>query len=527
MGLVRRGTYRDSVQLMRIAQHLRDMPGIEQAEVLMGTESNLEALRRAHLIPPEVEQARPGASDLVIVVAGAEDVVRPAVQKAAEMVDLRSVVPPSPGGPQEQTPAARAIVRSQCEALRRMPDANLALLSIPGPYVRREAMRALEMGLNLMIFSSNVPIADEIALKEEAARRGLLVMGPDCGTALLGGAALGFANAIRRGPIGAVGASGTGLQEVAVLIDRAGSGVSHAIGAGGRDVDAHVAGRSMLAGLALLGGDPSTRAIVLVGKPPHAATMQRVLEQVKCLGKPTVACFLGTPPEPIAAAGALPVETLEEAAVQAVTLADQRPVDEVRASLDPGCAVPPGAIRAEAMRLAATQRFIRGLFSGGTLANEAALVLARAVGPVSGNLTLPAVQPLRDPHVSCGHTIVDLGHEIFTSGRPHPMLEPAMRERRLLAEASDPSTAVILMDFVLGYGAHPDPVGAFVSALRRARDVAAQGGRVLPVVASVCGTDRDPQGRTRQIDKLRAAGAIVAPSNAAAVRVAALIVSRP
>lgn len=526
VGLVRRGTYRDSVQLMRIARRLRDMPGVDQAEILMGTESNLEALRRAHLIPPDVEQARPGANDLVIVVAGTEDAVGPVLQAAAEMVDLGPFGQASrderPGEPSN----ARPISRSLEEALRRMPDANLVLLSIPGPYVLPEAMRALEAGLNLMVFSSNVPVADEIALKEEAARRGLLVMGPDCGTAFLGGAALGFANAVRRGAIGLVGAAGTGLQEVMVLIDRAGSGVSQAIGTGGRDVSEQVAGRSMLAGLALLDGDPSTKAIVVIGKPPHVATMARVLERVGRLRKPAVVCFLGAPPERIARAGALPVTTLEDAAVQVVALADQRRLGDVRTTLGADNSALVGRIHEDVAHLTEAQRYIRGLFSGGTLANEAALILRDAVGSVSGNLTLPGIQPLRDPWTSSGHTVVDLGEEIFTTGRPHPMIEPVMREQRLLKEARDPSTAVILMDFVLGYGSHPDPVGALLPALERARSIVAQQGRALYIVASVCGTEGDLQGRMRQVEKLTSAGVIVASTNAAASRTAALIVSK-
>jgi FdrA protein len=527
-GVVRRGTYRDSVQLMRIARRLRDRPGIDQAEILMGTESNLESLRRSNLLPSEVEQARPGPNDLVMVVAGADDAVGPALQAAAETVDrgpfAEQVKRPRPEGPRS---SARSIVRSHHAALVDLPDANLALISVPGPYVFPEAMWALRAGLNLMIFSSNITVAEEIALKEEATRHGLLVMGPDCGTALLGGAALGFANAVQRGPIGLVGAAGTGLQEVMVLIDRAGSGVSQAIGTGGRDVSEQIAGRSMLAGLGLLDKDSSTRTIVVVGKPPHAATLDRILEQIGVLQKPAVVCFLGAPPEPIARAGALPVATLEDGAVQAVALADNRLIGDVRASLYADHPISDRTIEQNAFPLNSAQRYIRGLYCGGTLANEAALILLRTVGAVSGNLTLPGIDPSPDPGRSRGHTIVDLGDEIFTRGRPHPMIEPAMREQRVLQEAHDPSTGVILMDFVLGYGAHPDPVGALLPTLKHARDIATAQGRGLVMVASVCGTDRDPQNRNRQIEKLTSARVMVAPTNAAAARLAARFVGGP
>jgi hypothetical protein len=252
--------------------------------------------------------------------------------------------------------------------------------------------------------------------------------------------------------------------------------------------------------------------------------MDRVLERVSRLRKPVVVCFLGARPEPIARSGALAALTLEDSAVQVVALADQRPVDEVRAALQGGNAVSTDLIRNEAARLRGTHRFVRGLYCGGTLANEAALVLLHMVGAVSGNLTLPGVQQLPDPSNSRGHTIVDLGDEVFTSGQPHPMIEPVIREQRLLAEAHDPSTSVILMDFVLGYGSHPDPVGASVPALRQARNFAAEQGRGLAIVASVCGTDRDPQGRACQIEKLRTEAVIVAQSNAAGAQIAAVLV---
>src|SRR5580704_9603583 len=98
-----------------------------------------------------------------------------------------------------------------------------------------------------MIFSDNVPIAEEASLKHEARERGLMVMGPDCGTAIIGGVPLAFANAVPRGDIGIIGASGTGIQEVSTLIARAGRGVRHAIGTGGRDMHAEVGGLTTLA----------------------------------------------------------------------------------------------------------------------------------------------------------------------------------------------------------------------------------------------------------------------------------------
>jgi len=283
-------------------------------------------------------------------------------------------------------------------------------------------------------------------------------------------------------------------------------------------------GESIIRGFDLLEPDPSTRVLVIVGKPPHPETASRILARVARLRKPSVVCFLGSPREPIASSGAAPAETLEDAAIQAVTLSGGGSADDLHAAVNAGFAGSDGLSREAALRLTPSQRFVRALYSGGTLANEAALILAGLLGRVSGNVTLPAVQRLKDPQTSYGHTIIDLGDEALTRGRPHPMLEPGLREERLLKEAADPSVAAILLDFVLGYGGHPDPAGVSVAALRRARSVAEQHGRHLPIVTSVCGTDQDPQGFGRQVQLLTEAGVIVSSTNARAARLTARIV---
>ena len=117
------------------------------------------------------------------------------------------------------------------------------------------------------------------------------------------------------------------------------------------------------------------------------------------------------------------------------------------------------------------------------------------------------------------HVCLDLGADEFTVGRPHPMIDMTGRIERILLEASDPDVAVILLDVVLGYGAHPDPAGALAPAIREAKARAEEQGRAFHMVASVCGTEADPQYlflTNRKI--LEEAGAIVATSNADAAR---------
>src|SRR5690606_14776291 len=125
----------------------------------------------------------------------------------------------------------------------------------PGVYAAFEAFRALENNLNVMMFSDNVTVEDEIKLKDLAVKKDLLMMGPDCGTAIINGVGLCFANKIKRGPIGLVAASGTGLQEVTVLIDQFGGGISQAIGVGGRDLSKDVMGRMTLHAINALNAD--------------------------------------------------------------------------------------------------------------------------------------------------------------------------------------------------------------------------------------------------------------------------------
>lgn len=522
-GVVRRGMYRDSVLLMRLAQDLRAREGVRQAEVLMGTPSNLRALRDAALLPAEVLEARPGSDDLVVVLEGDATAVDLALREALDVLDgerPRAVGEPGSG-------AAPRAVRSLDAAVTLLPGANLVVLSIPGPYVRADAMAALRRGLNVFVFSSNVPVEDEVALKQEAGRRGLLVMGPDCGTALLAGTAVGFANVVRRGAIGLVGASGTGLQEVSVLVHRAGLGVSHAIGTGSRDIGPEVGGQTMLAGLDLLDADPATRVVVLVAKPPHPDTARRVLRRVATLTKPVVVCLLGFTGDASVTQHVVLVRTLEDAAVHAVANADGRSLETVRRAMHGDDRQIGRTVERERARLHPGQRWVRGLYTGGTLAAEAAVVWHTELGAIWANFHAPGARPLPDARTSVEHSVIDLGDEVFTAGRPHPMLEPRMRAARILQEAADPSVAAIVLDFVLGHVAHPDPVGVAIPTLREARTAAERDGRSLPIVATVCGTDADPQGLTDQVRRLSEVGVTVAPTNAEAARVAALIAREP
>ena len=521
--IVRKDSYFDSVFLMSLGQGVKSVPGVSDASVSMATPMNLGLLRDRGWSGPELEGATP--NDLLIAVDCADEASADAALAAAAALLARKAPRAAAGAAPEP--------ESLDAALEELPGANLAVISIPGAWAAREARKALDRGLHVMLFSDNISLEDEIALKERGRALGLLVMGPDCGTAIIDGKPLCFANQVRRGGVGIVAASGTGLQEASCLVDRLGSGISQAIGTGGRDLkNEKVGGITMLMGIEALARDPGTRAILVISKPPAPAVAAKVVAALGAAGKPAVVHFLGL--EPGAEAKAPPsvrfAPDLEAAAVLAASLARGGAPEGPAPG---GAAFPrlggPDAeeieslARGEARRLAPAQRWLRGYYTGGTLADEALVLLHRQTGRAFSNNQSDPAFILADPRRSVEHTIVDLGDDCFTVGRPHPMIDPSARNERILAEADDPEVAVLLVDVVLGYGSHPDPAGALVPAIAEARRAAAARGGHLPVVASVVGTGADFQGRRAQVAKLEAEGCLVMPSNFRAATLAARI----
>jgi succinyl-CoA synthetase alpha subunit len=505
--------YHDSVTLMQTAQALLKLAGVSDAAVVMGTPANREILTGAALLTSEAAAAR--SDDLVIVVKAVDDeAATRAMARAEEMLAARDVRRSS-----KDLPRARSLA----SAVAAHPEANLAVISVAGRYAAVEARAALDQGLHVLLFSDNVSLADEVALKQLALERGLLCMGPDAGTAIINGVALGFANAVPHGTVGLVSASGTGLQAVTCGIARAGAGVSQAIGTGSRDLSEAVGGMMISAGLAELQADPQTNIIVLISKPPAKAAATRVLRQIRASDKPTIVCFLGADPVVVERAGGLAATTLAQAATMSAAAATGEDPASALTALEAGNTdlLPLAAI--EQAKLAPGQRALRGLFAGGTFCYEAQLILRSLPEPVLSNAPILEANKLADPLHSTGHSCIDLGGDEFTQGRLHPMIDPSLRNQRIVQEAQDRETAVILLDVVLGYGAHPDPAGAAAEAIREARRLAGEAGRHIAFVASVCGTEADPQCLSRQEAILRDAGVTVLPENASAVRLAGLI----
>ncbi len=510
--LVRPQLYKDSVVLMRISEALSGIEGVKHATVMMGTAANKQILEESDQLTAEVKLA--GPDDLMIVLeADSGEVLNSALTHAE---GLLSEVSKTQGEIHERPP------RTASTALARLPEANLVQVSTPGQYAGAEALKALRHGLHVFLFSDNVSLEQEIFLKTVALRKGLLVMGPDCGTSLIGGTPLGFANVTRRGTVGLVAASGTGLQQVTCLIHQLGEGVSNGIGTGSRDLAQAVGGITTQQGLEALSTDPQTRVIVLISKPPSPNVAARILERVQKTAKPVVVLFLGGDSEMVRAAGAIPVVTLEEAAIWAVALARGEDPQTIKSSLP----LHLETVQAEGRRFNSSQRYLRGLFSGGTFCIEAQIVCHQEGLNTFSNVPLDKTYTLANIQGSKEHTAIDMGSDEFTVGRPHPMIDFRYRVDRLFREAQDPTTAVILIDVVLGYGAHPDPAAALAPAIQEAKRSAQREGRYLIIVGSVCGTEEDPQHLSAQEARLREAGMLLASSNASAARLAAAITTK-
>ncbi|MDP6787804.1 MAG: acyl-CoA synthetase FdrA [Rhodospirillales bacterium] len=491
MNEVRRRTYLDSVALMRLSRGIAVMADVVEAAVMMGTPSNKQVMGDAGLLNDEGQAA--GAADLILG-------VRATTVKAAEgaLLEANRLLDQPTGGPRTGKTWRPSTIRA---AVGVAPDANLALISVPGDFAAAEARNALRQGLHVMIFSDNVRLEDELALKHEARDLGLLVMGPDCGTAIVNGVPLAFANKVPMGDIGIIGASGTGIQEISSLIAEGGRGISQAIGVGGRDLKEEIGGITTLMALDALDGDPETKHVVLVSKPPAAAVAERIVERLGASTKKFTVCFIG----------------LDELDLPSNTTFAPTLKSAAEAAL--GRAIGEGFDVKQHVRSVGEGRRLRGLYSGGTLCAEAQVILRAAGEAAASNAPIPGVPGLEEENG--GHRVIDLGDDQYTRGKPHPMIDPSVRDDAMARAMSDPSVGIIVVDIVIGFGAHDDPAGQLVGSLPENRDNAPL------VIASVTGTEDDPQRRSDQVATLERAGVIVAPSNADAVGLAVACLRAP
>jgi len=490
--VIKKNSYQDSINLMLLTNSINALEGITRCSIMMGTDANKDILKNSNLLTAEAESAAP--SDMIIAVeAEEESVVKNVLSEAEKFLNDLAV--------KKKGSSAQSVTSLEA-ALAELPDANLALFSIPGEYAADEIEKALDKGLHVFSFTDNISLSDEVRLKKKAHENGLLLMGPDCGTGIISSIPIAFTNVVRPGNIGIVGASGTGIQEVTTIIDRLGGGVVHAIGTGGRDLSEEVNAITVRdAVLGLEYHDP-TDVIVVISKPPAKKVRDEIVELLHSLTKPVVAIFLGEKPDHHEGKVYL-AHTLEETAMIAVDLAKNRLVKNNYMA----------ELTCEAAPLAPEQT-VKGLYSGGTLAAEAGMLITEALG--LGKLIKQEGYILN----AGGYEVLDLGDDIYTQGKPHPMIDPEVRIRKIKEYAQDENTGVILLDCVLGYGSHPDMAGALSETIKEALRMARENGRKLYFVASVCGTQHDPQSYDAAIRTLQECGVLVEESNARAVRLA-------
>ena len=486
---IRTGVYYDSAFLMQLQRSLSELPGVEDAGVIMGTDSNKELLAHIDLVSPEVEAAKP--DDLVAVVRANSE--KAALDALAQVEGLLTK--------KKTSTDAQALPKSLEAAAAALPEASWTLISVAGRYADIVAHDALDLGKHVFLFSDNVSVEAEIELKKKSAEKGLLVMGPDCGTAIIRGMGLGFANKVRLGPIGVVAAAGTGLQQVSSRIAQLGSGMTYGIGTGGRDLSEKVGSQTFSQGIDILDRDDETKVICLVSKPPAPMVAEKVIKQAKKARKPVVVCFIGRTPEKPQDGNLYFAGSLDSAAEMSVALAED-PTGKKLAEVT-GRAKKADQ-KADVSKFAKGQKYLRGLFSGGTLAYEAQFILEDYLPKVWANAPLRKENKIPNSLQSQENTIIDLGEDEFTVGRLHPMMDNELRIRRLDEESKDPSVAVIMLDVVIGYGSHIDPAGELGPAVKKAIETAHKAGRQLAVVAVVTGTDDDPQNLRDQISKMQA-----------------------
>ena len=496
--IIRKNQYFDSVFLMSINKRLLEENGIIQSAVLMGTQGNKKLLSDINVGDLEIDQA--SANDLVVaVIAKTDKSAQDALSKLDHLMERTNAI------------AKHTYLRTLEDGMREKPNANLAVISVPGEFAAREARKALENNLHVFLFSSNVSIEDELSLKKIGHQKGLLVMGPDCGTSIINGKGIGFANSVRTGPIGVVGPSGTGLQEFTCLIHNMGFGISHAIGTGSRDLKDEIGGLTTLMALDLLEKDVATHVVSIVSKPAGKKTLAALLARLKNYSKPVVACFLGMKEHPTVKGKSIHfAATIDEAAQKIISLVGDGNVPK-KAEIDQNL------VNQEVKSFAKQQKYLRGLFAGGTFCYQSQQILQEADITLYSNEPLGETSLLPDPDQSIGNTLVDMGDEYFTRGKPHPMIDGTMRSLRIAREAIDPETAILLLDFILGFNSSNDPVGETIEAILDAKKIAKMQQRHLTVIASITGTEEDKQEMKTQSTLLKEAGVIVTHSNAVAV----------
>ena len=473
------GRYIDSVLLMQISREIEKMQGVSKASCMVATAENISFLEMAGFHPPSGVS---GNSVIIAVEAESSKKCEDAINNAINLIDTGMV--------QHKT----SYTLDDLPDLISTDDFPVVFISTPGEYAYDVADKSLDSGANIHIFSSNVPIEQELRLKTKGASKGLFVMGPDCGTSIIHGKGLGFSNALEAtGDIGIIGSSGTGIQELSVLMDRNGLGVSYAIGVGSNDLKESINGIMSKQALNFL--KERCSAIAVVCKKPDPSVERALLESMGNI--PSVFISLGSDKQ-YSSGNTYVTGNIDDA------------VSHLMSKIGKGRKIQQEAFP-KMKEPGKDRKLLRGFFVGGSLCYQAQAILHGKGIHVFSNA--PADEQYRvEKDFDNLNVCIDTGAEEYVAGKPHPMIDPVSRNSFLVRESSRNDVRVILFDIILGYGSAEDPVAGLDKM---------KNGPVL--VASICGTEKDSQGYQSIRKRLEDKGVVVFRSAARAAEYAASI----
>jgi succinyl-CoA synthetase alpha subunit len=510
--IIKRNFFRDSVQMMLLSDQLKRESGVIDAAIVMGTKLNKNALLNNGLLTIDGNKA--GETDTIIsLTCDNESLLNTAIAKAEKLLTSK---------PGKRTSEFSNIY----SALRSFNVANLAIISIPGKYVRDIAVELLNKKLHIFLFSDHVPLEVEIELKRLASNNHLLLMGPEAGTSIINGTVLGFGNHVRRGNIGIIGASGTGIQESSTLLDMYRSGISHAIGVGGRDMLKENGGLMTLQAIEAFENDPETKVVLLVSKPVDSDARNMIVNTIKNEAKKKYAlCLIGDKEDIVDSDQIVFAKSIQSSILKILKLSDpiayQNTLEQFRKEMHDTISL----AKKLSSNLSERQKYVRGFFAGGTLCYESIAVLEQIVDQeIYSNLTHDSKLHLDGMQKSKEHTFIDFGDDEFTTARPHPIIDPSLRINRILEEAKDPNVALIIVDIITGYSVANNTLQLHAKAIKEAISIARQENRTLPVFAYICGTDVDVP--DLELNIIKNSGAEIFRSNALMSFAAGLVVNQ-
>ena len=509
VNIIKKNFFRDSVQMMQFSQQLKDEQGVIDAAIVMSTVLNKNTLKNMNLLTEDGISATENDT-LISINCQDENSLSNAIQKAEQLLTSISA-------------KAKNEFTSLASALDTFSDANIASLSIPGQFVKEMATELINKQLNLFVFSDHVPLEDEIYLKNLALENNVLFMGPEAGTSILNGTVFGFGNRVRKGSIGIIGASGTGIQESSTMIDLFGEGISHGIGVGGRDLRNDIGGMMTMKAMEIFENDPNTKAVLLVSKPVDNYIRNKIINKINNFSKKNyVLCLIGDNENSVDTAKIKFSKSIQMSVLKILKLLDdnvyKKTKDVVRNQINDSIKLSESLSK----DLNEGQKFIRGFFAGGTLCYESKIILEQMIGKIYSNLSSDDEYSIKGNVSSKENTLIDFGEEEFTSARPHPIIDPLLRRNRILEDANDPNVGVIIIDIICGINAAKNTMAFHAETIKKAIEIAREQGRKLSVFTYICGTENDVS--KNELKLLADSGAKLFTSNALMSFAAALVV---